>query len=51
MIKDEKVLYECIECHLKYEDKKWAQKCEEWCKKTSSCNLDIIKHAVQSKKE
>jgi hypothetical protein len=38
-------LYECPECHLKYQDKEWAEKCETWCKRTKSCNLDIISHA------
>lgn len=42
----EKVVYECEECQLKYQDKEWAEKCEAWCKETNSCNLDIIKHAI-----
>jgi len=40
-------LFECPVCHLKYEDKKWANKCEAWCKKHKSCNLEIIKHALK----
>lgn len=39
-------LYECGECGLKYNEKKWAEKCETWCKKHKSCHLDIIKHAI-----
>ena len=36
----------CKECGLKYTEKKWADKCETWCKSRKSCNLDIIKHAI-----
>lgn len=41
----EKKLYECSECHLEYQDKKWAEKCEAWCREHKSCNLEIIAHA------
>jgi hypothetical protein len=37
----------CEECKFKYEDKSWAEKCEAWCKKYKSCNLEITKHAVK----
>jgi hypothetical protein len=30
-----------------YQDKDWAEKCEAWCRKYKSCNLEIITHAVQ----
>ena len=36
----------CEECGFAYHEKEWAQKCEEWCAKSKSCNLEIIKHAV-----
>jgi len=39
--------YICEECKLKYEGKKIAQKCEKWCKKHKSCNLEIIEHAIK----
>ena len=39
--------YVCEECKFKYKDKATAQKCENWCKKHKSCNLEITKHAVQ----
>ena len=42
-----KELYQCEECNLKYENKEWAQKCEAWCKEHHSCNLEIIKQAIQ----
>jgi len=38
-------LYECPECHLKYKEKEWAEKCEAWCREHKSCNLEITAHA------
>ena len=38
--------YECNECGLTYKDKNTAKKCQEWCKKYKSCNLNITKHAT-----
>lgn len=40
-------LWVCEECGLKYKEKSWAEKCEEWCKKYKSCNLEIIKHSIK----
>ena len=39
--------YQCEECGLVYADKEIAEKCQKWCAEHQSCNLDIIKHAVQ----
>ncbi|MDP3725591.1 MAG: hypothetical protein Q8R36_00160 [bacterium] len=44
-----KELYQCEECDFQYTDKEWAEKCEAWCKKHKSCNLEIIAHATQEK--
>lgn len=41
--------YQCKECGFIYKQRKWASKCEEWCAKNKSCNLEIIKHAVEKK--
>jgi len=40
--------YVCNECGLRYSDKEWAGKCQVWCKEHKSCNLDIIKHALNT---
>lgn len=37
----------CSECRLSYMDENWKTKCEEWCKKYQSCNLEIIEHAIK----
>jgi len=42
------MLYECKECGMKYKDKKIRDRCQKWCRKNKSCNLDIIKYAVNS---
>lgn len=40
-------LYQCPECGFWYKEKKWAQKCEQWCRKHKSCNIEITKHAIK----
>lgn len=42
----QQIVYSCKECGMKYHDEKTAKKCEEWCKKNKSCNLDITKDAL-----
>ncbi|MEM0476568.1 MAG: hypothetical protein QW367_02940 [Candidatus Aenigmatarchaeota archaeon] len=44
--KGSEIYYQCEECRLFYKSEEFAKKCEEWCKKHRSCNLEIIKHAV-----
>lgn len=43
-------IYNCPECGLSYTKKDLAKKCEDWCKKHDSCNLEITKHAVDKVK-
>lgn len=40
--------YECSECRLHYRDKETQEKCEAWCREHRSCNIEIIKSAVES---
>ncbi len=42
-------LYQCPECGLHYTDQATAQRCEAWCREHKSCNLEIIKDAVENK--
>ncbi|MEM2102469.1 MAG: hypothetical protein QXM22_03035 [Candidatus Bathyarchaeia archaeon] len=50
MVKEKKIdsqtLYLCSVCELGYLDRETAQKCEEWCKKTGTCSVEITKKAV-----
>lgn len=39
-------VYTCPECRLSYRSKDLAKKCEDWCKKHNSCNLDITKYSI-----
>lgn len=45
--KDNKIVHICEECDFAYGDKEWAEKCEAWCKKYHSCNIEITKHAIK----
>ena len=45
-----KKLSKCPECGLHYEDETRAKECEAWCREHRSCNLEIISHAVESKR-
>lgn len=47
-MKEERKLYRCPECKLWYKDEEWAEKCEAWCKKHHTCNVEIITHAENS---
>lgn len=45
--KDENKYYICEECDFAYKEKELAKKCEDWCKKYHSCNIEITKNAVK----
>ena len=47
MVKKDKKYFVCEECGFLYKDKKWAQKCENFCKKHKSCSIEITKHSVK----
>ncbi len=44
--KNGKTLYICEECGVAYEEKEWAEKCQQWCEQHQSCNLEIIQHSI-----
>lgn len=45
----DKVLYQCPECKLHYEDKQIARQCEAYCKEHHGCSMDITKLSVERK--
>ena len=45
--KEGKKYFQCEACGFYYKDKKWAEKCEEFCNKNKSCSVEITKHSVQ----
>jgi len=42
-----KTFYACGACGFTYEEKMWAEKCEDFCTKHHSCSLEITSHAVK----
>ena len=49
MVKEIEGKYQCEECKFYYKERLWAKKCEAWCKKHKSCNIEITKHSVKEK--
>ncbi len=49
MKKNVRNVHQCPICKLHYSSKLWAKKCESWCKKHPSCNLEIESHSIESK--
>jgi hypothetical protein len=45
--KSGKVYFICEECGLIYSERGWAEKCQDWCAKNKTCNLEITKHAIR----
>ncbi len=43
--KKKDILYQCEACSFLYQEKDWAEKCEEWCNTYKSCNIEITQHA------
>ncbi len=41
-------VYQCQDCKLYYKDKRWAEKCEEWCLAHHTCNIAITKHKLNA---
>jgi len=41
-----KEIYLCEECNFAYMEKELAEKCEKFCKKYNSCNIEITKHSI-----
>ena len=46
-----KKYYMCEICKFYYNEKKWAEKCENFCKKYNACSIEITGHAVNIKNE
>ena len=46
--KENNTYFQCEECNLLYPDKEIAEKCQAWCAEHQSCNLEIIKYAVDA---
>lgn len=42
-----KIVYKCMKCGWLYRKRELAEKCQAWCKKHKSCNLEIAKYAIK----
>jgi len=45
-----KIVYKCEKCGWLYREIGIAEKCQEWCEKHKSCNLEFQKHAIKINK-
>lgn len=45
--KENNIYFQCEECRLLYAEKEIAEKCQAWCAEHKSCNLEIIKYAIE----
>ena len=44
---ERKMVYKWEKCGWIYEEESLAEKCEAWCEKHKSCNLEITKHSIK----
>ena len=42
-------VFKCMKCGWFYKSLEIAQKCEDWCKKHNSCNLNLTNQAIKIK--
>jgi hypothetical protein len=42
-----KRFFQCEECNFLYAEKGLAERCEAWCKKHHSCNIEITRQAIK----
>lgn len=40
-------LYVCERCRIRYRERTWAEKCEDFCSRYNACSIEIVKHAVK----
>jgi len=45
----DKLLFECPECGLHYENQQIAKQCEDYCKEYQGCSMDITKFSEERK--
>ena len=46
-VHDNQKHFYCEVCRLIYKERAWAEKCEDWCRKYKSCNLEITRHSIK----
>ena len=48
---EDRTIFLCEKCGLGYADRETAEKCEEWCKKTNTCSIEITRKAALALQE
>ena len=47
MVKGIDGIFQCEICGLKYRERRWAERCEEWCREhPNSCNVEAASHSI-----
>ncbi len=49
--KNGRKLYVCEVCGFAYEEREWAEKCQQWCSEHDTCNVEITDHAAATENE
>jgi len=39
--KNKRIIYTCSKCGYSYKEEEWAKKCDSWCTRHGTCNLEI----------
>ena len=47
LTKQKQTSYQCGVCKFVYKEKRWAQKCQDWCDTHPTCNDKITTHAAE----
>jgi len=48
MVKEIDGIFKCEICGLRYKERRWAEKCEEWCREhPDSCNVEAASHSIR----
>ncbi len=45
------ILYACEVCELTYEERSWAEKCQDHCTEHNACSLEITSHSLDRSKD
>ncbi len=48
--KESTKLYTCEECGLEFEERVWAERCEDYDREHNACSLEIASHAVREER-
>ena len=44
-----KIVFKCMKCGWIYRDEESAMKCQQWCEKHDSCDMELTRHSLKMK--